>query len=82
VCRAAKTGLELGEWKSGHIPRSAFPLSRAKPKSYKFGPEYQWRVVKFQAAARNFRLLLLVNENKCIYRSTLAIEVEKDLAVL
>lgn len=83
VIRAAKSDIEIGEWKSGHIPRSAFPLSKAKPKNYKFGPEYKWRVVTFKTESGKFRVLLLVNEGKNIFRATLASEtLDGDLIVL
>ena len=51
------------------------------PKNYRFGPEYKWRVVTFDCLRRTFRLLILFNEGKQIYRATLAMETRQDLAV-
>ena len=81
VVRAVKTDIHLSEWRSGHVTRSVFPLSRARPKNYKFGPEYKWRVVTFDCLRRTFRLLIVFNEGKQIYRATLAMETAQDLAV-
>jgi hypothetical protein len=82
VVRALKTDIHLGEWIAGHIPRSTFPLSRVREKTYKLGPEYRWRIITFDCLRRSFRLLIVFNEGKQIYRATLAIEVERDLIVL
>ena len=82
IVRALKTDIHVSEWRSGHIPRASFPLSQARNKNYKFGPSYKWRVVTFDCLQRSFRLLILLNEDKIIYRATLAVEVEGDLVVL
>ena len=83
VIRDHKFDLKVGEWKNGHIPRSVFPLSRLKAKSYKFGSEYRWRVVAFETSKGKFRILLLLNEGKGIFRATLAAETsDQDLIVL
>ena len=82
IIRALKTDIEIGSWANGHISRSSFPLSLAKSKNYKFGPEYCWRVVKFDCLGRSFRVLIVLNENKQIYRATLGVEIENDISVL
>src|SRR5262249_9727610 len=82
VVRALKTDIHLSEWKSGHIPRATFPLSRVREKSYKLGPEYKWRVVSFDCLHQSFKILIVFNDGKQIYRATLAMEVERDLVVL
>jgi hypothetical protein len=82
VVRAPKTDIHVTEWRAGHIPRVSFPLSRVRDKHYKLGPEYRWRVITFDCLWNTFRLLVVFNEGKQIYRATLAIEVERDLAVL
>ncbi len=82
IIKAEKTDIDHGEWKSGHIPRSAFPMSKLKNKRYRFGPEYKWRVVKFTVGALKGRVLILLNEGKEIYRARLAIEQNNDLVVL
>jgi len=83
VIRAPKFSPEIGEWKSGHIPRAQFPLSRVKPKSYKFGPDYRWRIARFETSLGKYRVLVLLNESKAIFRATLASETPTgDLVVL
>jgi hypothetical protein len=82
IVRALKTDIRVGEWKAGHIPRATFPLSHVRDKHYKLGPEYRWRLVTFDCLRHSFRLLVVFNEGKQIYRATLAMEVERDLIVL
>jgi len=80
--RAEKSEVDEGQWATGHIAQSAFPLSKAKKKHFRFGPEYRWRLVRFKALGRKCRVLILFNAGKMICRSTFAVEVENDLAVL
>lgn len=82
IMRATKTNLDTGKWVRGHIPRSAFPMSRLKEKRYKYGPEYAWRLVKFEAADYRCRILILLNEGKEILRARLGVEVNGDMVVL
>jgi hypothetical protein len=82
VVRALKTDIHVGDWHSGHIPRASFPLSHARGKNYKFGPDYKWRIVTFDCLRHSFRLLIILNENKEIYRTTLGVEADGDLIVL
>lgn len=78
IVRAIKTDVHVTDWKEGHIPRATFPLSQARPKNYKFGPEYKWRLVRFDCLGNTFRLLVVFNEAKQIYRATLGMDVERD----
>lgn len=80
--RAEKTDIDEGHWARGHISQSAFPLSKARKKHFRFGQEYQWRLVKFRALGERCRVLILFNKNKWICRSTFAVETDNDLAVL
>jgi len=82
VIRSPKTNVKIGEWHIGHVPRSKFPMSRARTKSYRFGPDWKWRLVTFEVAGNLCRILLLLNESKEIYRARLAVEMEGDMLVL
>ena len=44
IIRSAKTNVDTGKWLVGHIPRTAFPLSRLKEKRYKQlrGDNFGW----------------------------------------
>ena len=53
-----------GSWGVGSIPQKNFPLSKAKQKAYKFGSSTAWRVVTFGCLGRDFRLLVIVAEDK------------------
>lgn len=82
IIRSKKTNIDTGKWTRGHIPRSAFPMSRLKDKRYKFGPEYSWRLVKFEALTKPCRILIFFNDNKEILRARLGVEVNGDMVVL
>lgn len=82
VIQADKTNIELGSWATGHVTAKSFPLSKAKAKNYKYGPSYKWRVVKFDALGHKFRVLVLFNQGKGIFRASLGVEVAADMRVL
>lgn len=82
IVRADKIIIDTGKWATGHVSRSAFPLSKARTKHYRFGPEYSWRVVRFECLGLRCRVLILFNGGKEICRFTLAVDVQEDLAVL
>ena len=82
VIRAPKSQIDTGKWQAGHIPPSAFPLSKAKRKNYRYGAAYRWRVISFQALECRCRVLVLYNEGKGIFRASLGIEINGDMRVL
>lgn len=57
-------------------------MSRLKDKRYRYGPDYSWRLVKFQAGACSCRILILLNESREVLRARLGVEVEGDMVVL
>ena len=80
--RAEKTGVDEGIWQSGHVTPAAFPMSKARKKHLKFGPDYKWRLVKFTCLGLRCRVLILFNGGKLICRSTFAVEQDNDLVIL
>ena len=64
------------------MPADAFPLSRRRRQSFRLGTAYRWRVIRFRACARQFRLLVAFSAVKEQYRATLALEEERDMKVL
>ena len=80
--RATKVDVDEGQWNTGHISASAFPLSKARKKHLRFGPDYSWRVVKFRCLGFKCRVLILFNAGKAICRSTFAVEQDNDRVVL
>lgn len=82
LIRAEKLDVDVGKWSFGHIPRSAFPMSKLKDKRYKYGPDYSWRVVRFNALGYKCRILILFNDSKQILRSRFGVDVNGDTVVL
>lgn len=82
IIKAEKTQTDFGAWREGHIQRSAFPMSKVKEKAYKYGKAYKWRLVRFQALGKRVRVLIVLNEEKQIFRARLGVERGNDMAVL
>lgn len=57
-------------------------MSRLKDKRYKFGPDYSWRLVRFDALGNQCRILILLNESKEIMRARMGVERSGDMVVL
>ena len=82
IILANKTVTDWGTWQGGgSMPRTAFQLSKAKNRIYRQG-SYRWRIVRFEALNCSFRLLVTYHSGKEQYRAALAIEYDRDMAVL
>jgi hypothetical protein len=64
------------------MPASAFPLSRRRGSALRLGTAFRWRLVRFDACGHKFRLLLAFSLEKQQYRAILALDHDRDLAVL
>lgn len=82
LVRAEKTDITLGDWKKGRIPRGEFPLSKARAKDYKFGPAYDWCIIKFKALGGDCRVRVLIREGREIYYATLGLCDDGDTRIL
>src|SRR4051812_16819961 len=72
IC-SEKENIHLGDWRQGNMPPSAFRLRRDL-KTVRQGQSYQWRVITFDALAASFRVLILYNPGRHIYRATLGLD--------
>ena len=82
IIRAPKSGIHTGAWKAGKIPRSEYPLSRARDRDYKYGPAYDWRIVKFTALGLDCRVLILLRERREIYYARLGVVEHNDTKII
>lgn len=82
ILRAEKTDLAVSDWSNGRIPRSAFPQSLVKERWYRLGSAYSWRTVKFRANGNDCRILILINEEKSIFRARLGVERSGDMVIV
>lgn len=57
-------------------------MSRLKDKRYRYGQDYAWRLIKFEAAGHDCRVLMLLNESKEIFRARLGVLINGDMVVL
>lgn len=80
--RAPKSELKLGEWHHGKIPRKAFPLSGARPRAYRYGPSYCWRLASFQCLGYDCRVLVLLNEERSSMRASFGVDRNGDTILL
>lgn len=72
VIRADKTNIKVGPWQDGNMPPGQFRL-RANMKTFRQGRSYRWQVITFDALGASFRVLLVLNLSKHIFRATLGI---------
>jgi len=82
IIKAYKEIIDWGKPQQGTMAASIFPLSKRKRQSLKLGSRYRWRLVKFQALERSFRLLIAYHTLFDNYEAYLAVEVGQDLCVL
>lgn len=79
VIRAEKTNVSVGGWQEGKIPPASWPLTSS---SLHLGRGFSWRVVKFDALGKKFRVLVAISPEKEAYRAVLALDGSKHLKVL
>ncbi len=73
IIKADKTNVRLEGWKQGNMQPSAFQI-RKNLKTVHQGKSNYWRVITFEALGKSFRVLVLYNPDREIYRATLGIE--------
>lgn len=81
VISSPKSNIRFSEWRRGKMQPAAFRL-RADLKTIRHGNAYNWRVITFDVIGRSFRVLILYNPGKSIYRATLGIEDSGVVAIL
>ena len=82
VVKAEKSAMNARDWAAGEIPRSLWPSKKAKPKAYKIGPAYQWRIVSFHTLGHDWRVRILLNVDKHIFRATLGVHLKGEMVVV
>jgi hypothetical protein len=82
IILAKKHITDGGEWKRRQkMPRTHFPL--LKSKSYQIPAKWDaWRVVRFEALGRSFRLLIAFDVGYEEYRAWLALDRGEDMVLL
>lgn len=81
VIRATKVITSAGQWQSGKMPRSAFPLSKSKAKAYRLGNR-RWRAASFTARGCVFRLLVSYSYGLGQYQAMLGMDDGGDTKLL
>ena len=81
IVRSPKRITNDGQWASGTMPRSAFPLSKSGGRSYKLGNR-RWRVIVFEADGVSCRLLINYHPMLLEYQAILGVELGGDTKVL
>lgn len=72
---------QTGQWATGTMPRSAFPLSRSGGKAYRLGNR-RWRVIVFDACAERCRVLINYHPTFLQYQALLGVDIGGDTKVL
>jgi hypothetical protein len=79
IIRADKRDVDIGPWNTGKIPHASWPLRQS---SLHLGRGFSWRVAKFEALGKKFRVLIAISAEKETYRAMLAVEDGRQLKVL
>ncbi len=79
VVRASKTGIQVGPWRQGRVPKADFPIAKG---SYDLGRSYQWCVIKFDALDFQCRVLVVLNAPKQKFQAILGVAAEARLRIL
>jgi len=82
IIRIKKTVVDWGEWSDAKMPASAFSMSKRKGGGYRLGAKYRWRVIKFQAAGHNFRILVAFHQEIPNFQALLGMEVGNDMRLI
>lgn len=82
VIRGDKINLAVGDWGTGKMPKTKFPLSKAGKKAWSMGSSWSWRFAEFECDGREFVIRILVNEEKAIARIHLGLRSGRDTIVL
>jgi hypothetical protein len=77
--RDSKRTVKAGVWKSGAIPKSAFPLFR---EPNKLGPNWKWRSAVLTSDTHEYRLLIQLRTDKPAFKAWLAVKIGDDWAVM
>lgn len=73
IIRSYKENIRFGKWQQGNMQPSAFKL-RNDLRTVRQGRGYSWRVIMFEVTGESFRVLILYNPSRSIYRATLGVE--------
>jgi hypothetical protein len=82
IIAAQKLNLVWGSWKTGPMPKTAFPLTRSGNKPLRFGAAFEWYLLTFEALGETFRLLVAVHYGKQEYYAHLGMECGGDMRML
>lgn len=70
IVAAGKTGIKVGAWRNGKVPKADFPIAR---NALRLGQAFEWCVVTFQALGQEVRVLVLFNIGKAKYDAILGV---------
>lgn len=81
IIAAKKRIKNSGQWASGTMPRTAFPLSKSGGRAYRLGNR-RWRVIAFEACGLSCRILINYSHMLSQYQAMLGVDVGGDTKVL
>ena len=81
VFKGIKTDVKIGPWKSGKIPAADFRLRR-NMKPIRHGSSYRWQLIRFASDGMPCRVLVVLNQEKEIYRATLGQDVDDEVRII
>ena len=63
---APKSGIRIGSWHNGKVPRADFPIAR---KAYGLGASFEWCIISLQPLGAEVRVLVIFHAGKQKYEA-------------
>jgi hypothetical protein len=82
VMRSPKVVTDWGKWSNDTMGKQVFPLSKRKGACLRYGASHRWRLIRFNALGRSFRLLVAYRQDVDEFKAHLAVEQDSDMTVL
>jgi len=82
VIRSSKVVTDWGKWSNDSMGKQVFPLLKRRGACLRYGVSYRWRLIRFTALGRVFRLLVAYRQDVAEFKAHLAVEQDADMTVL
>lgn len=80
--QAKKVVVDWGKWTNDKMGKAVFPLSKRRGGSLRYGTSHRWRLIRFEALGREFRLLVAFRQDVPEFKTHLALANGDDLTML
>lgn len=80
--KAKKSEISIGNWSTGKMPRTAFPMSGSRTRAYRLGKAWNWSIITFNSADSQYRILVAFRTDKEQFQAKLAVNDAGDMKLV